>query len=96
MEEDEIGNNRQPFRPYTKLLKTLAVERSVEITYVRIPVPDNDVPPVATMRTILDTIDSALMRNESTYVHCWGGLGTPRGTSFTGQLAPSVVEIFHA
>jgi hypothetical protein len=75
MEEDELGANGQPFRPYTGLLMQLATVRHVEVTYVRMPMRDQDIPAVATMQMILDTIDSAIQRKLATYVHCWGGLG---------------------
>ena len=74
-EEDELGTNGQPFRPYTRLLMTLAAARCVEVTYVRMPIRDQGIPAVATMQMILDTIDSAMQRKLATYVHCWGGLG---------------------
>jgi protein-tyrosine phosphatase len=75
MEEDEQNYNDQPFRQYEKSLMTLAAERSLEISYKRIPIIDRDIPSVATMQTILDTLDSALARDLATYVHCWGGIG---------------------
>lgn len=75
MEEDELGTNGQPFRPYTRLLMKLAAARRVAVTHVRIPIRDQNIPTVATMQTILDTIDSAMQRKLATYVHCWGGLG---------------------
>jgi hypothetical protein len=74
-EEDEPGANGQPFRPYNPLLMALATARRVEVTCVRMPIRDQDIPPVATMQKILDTIDSAMQRKLATYVHCWGGLG---------------------
>jgi ADP-ribosyl-[dinitrogen reductase] hydrolase len=75
VEEDEQGYNDQRLHPYQLLLSTLAAERGVDVTYVRMPIRDVDVPSVATMRIILDLIDAALKRNQITYVHCWGGRG---------------------
>jgi hypothetical protein len=75
MEEGELSANGQPFRPYTGLLMQLATMRRVEVTYVRMPIRDQDIPAIATMQMILDTIDSARQRKLATYVHCWGGLG---------------------
>ena len=75
MEEDELGANGQSFRPYTRLLMQLATVRCVEVTYVRMPIRDQNIPAIATMQMILDTIDSAMQRKLATYVHCWGGLG---------------------
>ena len=75
MEEDELGTNGQPFRPYTRLLMQLAEARHAAVTYVRMPIRDQNIPAVATMQMILDAIDSAMQRKQATYVHCWGGLG---------------------
>jgi hypothetical protein len=75
MEEDEVDAHGQTFRPYTRLLMQLATVRRVEVTYVRLPIRDQNIPAIATMQMILDTIDSAMQRKLATYVHCWGGLG---------------------
>ena len=75
MEKDERNYDDQPFRQYADSFMTLAAESSLEISYQRIPIRDRDVPSIEVMRTILDTIDSALARDLATYVHCWGGIG---------------------
>ena len=48
-------------------------ERGVEITYMRIPVRDVNIPTPDTMRSTLDAIDSAMGRRLPVYVHYWGG-----------------------
>lgn len=45
------------------------------IEHRRLPVVDAGVPAVATMETILDTIDGAIERGRTVYVHCFGGIG---------------------
>jgi protein-tyrosine phosphatase len=45
------------------------------LEYRRLPVRDLDVPTVEQMQTILDTIDDALARGRTVYVHCYGGIG---------------------
>lgn len=75
MEEDERNYSKHPFRQYTDSLTMLATGRSLEILFKRIPIIDRDIPSVATMQTILDTIDGALAGDLATYVHCWGGIG---------------------
>jgi len=45
------------------------------VTYMRIPVKDQDIPSPATMKIILDTIDAALAQNRLVYLRCWGGRG---------------------
>jgi hypothetical protein len=75
VEEDEQGHDARPLHPYQILLSQLAEECGVDVTYVRMPIRDVDIPSVATMRIILDLIDAALARGLMTYVHCWGGRG---------------------
>jgi hypothetical protein len=75
VEEDEQGAGGTPLHPYSRLLSNLAAERGVEVTYLRIPVRDVDIPTPDSMRSILDAIDSALGRRLPIYVHCWGGRG---------------------
>jgi protein tyrosine phosphatase (PTP) superfamily phosphohydrolase (DUF442 family) len=75
VEEGELGHDRKPLRPYQQLLFRLAEERHVQVTYLRIPIRDQDIPSAATMRAILDAIDGAVERDQPVYVHCWGGRG---------------------
>jgi hypothetical protein len=75
VEEDEQGYNDRRLHPYQLLLSELAAEWRVDVTYVRMPIRDVDIPSAATMRIILDLIDAALARSRMTYVHCWGGRG---------------------
>jgi hypothetical protein len=75
VEEEEKNASQHPLRPYQPLLAKLAANRGIEVTYLRIPVRDQDITTTSTMKTILDTIDSALAQNRPTYVHCWGGRG---------------------
>lgn len=60
---------------YVETARALAAERTPPISYHHFPIPDMDVPPIATMTTILDTIDGALLEQRPVYVHCWGGIG---------------------
>jgi len=75
VEEDERGHDDQRLHPYQLLLSEVAAEQQVDVTYVRMPIRDTDVPSVTTMQIILDLIDAALARGQMTYVHCWGGRG---------------------
>lgn len=68
VEEDELHS-------YYHLLRDRAAHRQIDITYMRIPVRDLDVPSRATMTAILDAIDASLARDCPVYVHCWGGVG---------------------
>jgi protein-tyrosine phosphatase len=61
-EEDEYG-----LAPYAQELDGLE--------HMRLSIPDLNVPPIERMREILDTIDEALSRGRTVYVHCYGGVG---------------------
>ena len=39
------------------------------------PIHDAGIPSHNTTRAILNSLDSALKRNQAVYVHCWGGGG---------------------
>lgn len=45
------------------------------VIFHRLSIPDFDIPTVDHMRTILDTIDGALIQGRVVYVHCMGGIG---------------------
>jgi len=75
MEKHETGWQGAVFEPYEENILILAEDRGVEVGCLRIPVPDTSIPPVVTMKRILDEIDTAIDRNRPVYVHCWGGRG---------------------
>jgi protein-tyrosine phosphatase len=60
---------------YALVLRCLAEERGVEVTYLRIPIPDRSVPPVWTLRCILDVIDRSMADERAVFVHCFAGIG---------------------
>jgi ADP-ribosylglycohydrolase/protein-tyrosine phosphatase len=61
--------------PYGPLLRDLAAERRVDVTHVRMPIRDVDVPTADGMRAILAELRAAADAGEIAYVHCWGGVG---------------------
>jgi ADP-ribosylglycohydrolase len=61
--------------PYEVVLRTVLGRSAEAVHYRRIPVRDLDVPGPATMREILDTIESEHAQGRTVYVHCWGGVG---------------------
>jgi len=75
MEENEENYYGKRFIPYEEQLKQLAREMGTEVTCMRIPIEDMNVPSRQTMRMILDEIDSAVQRGCPIYVHCLGGRG---------------------
>jgi protein-tyrosine phosphatase len=61
---------------YDQLLTEVADETRLPVEYRRFPIPDVSVPEDAEqMKSILNTIDSALDAGHGVYVHCWGGVG---------------------
>ena len=67
-EVDTLGSYIETARAYT-------ASQGRSIAYQHFPIRDMDVPSIATMTTILNTIDRALVEHQSVYVHCWGGIG---------------------
>lgn len=64
-----------PLHPYSGLLRQLAQRRGAQITHMRMPIRDVDVPSPWQMRAVLAAINSALAAGQIVYVHCWGGVG---------------------
>lgn len=61
-------------RPYWPHVQA-ALSDHAHIEHLRRPIRDMSVPTQAQMADILHTIDDALARNHTVYVHCWGGIG---------------------
>ena len=74
-DEDEINEDAKPVPAYRSLLRSLAEERRIELTYMRVPIVDRGVPSVWTMRCILDVIDRSARDENPAFVHCWAGRG---------------------
>lgn len=75
MEEDECDWNGNPFVPYQQTFFDLASKRDIEVSHLRIPIKDQSVTDINTMKIILDAIDSAHQNGQCVYLHCWGGKG---------------------
>lgn len=74
-DEDEINEDAQLVPEYRSLLRDMADEDRLDVTYMRIPIQDRDVPSVWTMRCILDAIDRSVADENPVYIHCWAGRG---------------------
>lgn len=61
--------------PYAPVLRAEAAERSMDVQYHRVPVPDVDVPTREQTHRILAVLRAAAGDGERVYVHCWGGAG---------------------
>jgi hypothetical protein len=75
MHPDEHGHDGEPFKDYRPMLEEIASKAGRRVRCERLSIYDNDVPTVAQMRKILDTIDRANAAGETVFVHCWGGKG---------------------
>ena len=92
VEEDEKGAGGKSRRSYSALLSNEAKARHIDVSYIRIPIPDVSVPSASTMRLILGAVDGALNEGRPTYIHCWGGrgrTGTVVGCYLTRHCAES-------
>ena len=62
-------------RPYEAMLKEEAALKNIVVSYRRIPLPDFGIPTEEEMKSILDTIDNAIAKGRTVYVHCHAGIG---------------------
>ncbi len=63
------------WEPYTDVAQAEAAATDQTITCCHIPIPDQHVPSIAQMHSILDIIDAALAAEQTVYVHCLAGIG---------------------
>jgi hypothetical protein len=69
----EAGEYR--LRPYAAAVSRLAAARGLRVAHHRLSIPDLGTPSPEAMTRILNTLDEALTRGETVYVHCFGGIG---------------------
>ncbi len=74
-EERETGVQGKPLYPYAPLLREIAAERGVDVSYLRFEVRDVSVPQLWQMEAIIAAIEIAIASDEAVYVHCLGGVG---------------------
>jgi len=65
----------QEMKGYHGVLRSVAEDRQIDITFLRIPIPDGRVPSVWTLRCILDVIDGSVTDENPVFVHCFAGRG---------------------
>jgi hypothetical protein len=75
MESKETDHSGRRFAAYQSRLQRLAQACGRAVSCVRFPIKDRSVPSFATMRRILDALETALSSGDTVYVHCWGGRG---------------------
>jgi len=60
---------------YQEILQEQAGYFDLEVECWRHPIGDYGLPSETGMRSILDAIDDAVLRERKTYLHCYGGIG---------------------
>jgi len=102
METSERNHDGQPFGDYLPLAEEYAIALGRTVKWSRHPIVDGSITTVEKMVKILDTIDEAILRGGTIYIHCWGGRGRT-GTVICcwlirhGLAAPTqAVEKMHA
>lgn len=75
MEENETDYADNLFIPYEKVLTKIAQSADIQLSCIRIPIRDFNIPSIEKMNSILDIIDQALDHSEPVYIHCLGGIG---------------------
>jgi protein-tyrosine phosphatase len=70
-----LTEEREKMQSYSHLARTLATEKRMKVEILRIPIPDRNVPPVETLRSILDVIDDSIAKGNPVFVHCFAGIG---------------------
>ena len=72
----DLTQPRDGLAPYKQIAREQGRAMGRTVRYERHPVRDMSTPRRAEeMAAILDTIDDALDRGSTVYVHCWGGIG---------------------
>jgi protein-tyrosine phosphatase len=61
--------------PYDDVLREIARERKVEVTYERVSIRNLGIPTRQVMDEILASIRAHAAAGRPVYVHCWGGIG---------------------
>lgn len=61
--------------PYLRLLQEQSQAYGVDVQHHRFAIGDFGLPTADLMKSILDTIDEALQKGRTVYLHCWGGIG---------------------
>jgi protein-tyrosine phosphatase len=62
-------------RPYHALLQEIAGERTIDVQYRCMSIPNRGIPSVDHMNAILTHIRDEIDAGRPVYVHCWGGIG---------------------
>jgi protein-tyrosine phosphatase len=70
-----LTEEREKMQSYSHLVRAMATDKQMEVEFLRIPIPDRDIPPAETLRSILDVIDDSIANGKPVFVHCFAGIG---------------------
>ena len=71
----DLTETVDPLKPYEPMLRELAADMGVEVSYRRLPIRDMSIPTAELMAEILSTIEAEIGAGRPVYFHCWGGIG---------------------
>ena len=75
MEPKETDNFGKLFTSYEEIYRNLGAEKGMDVSMVRRPIRDFDVPTPELMASIVGEINRFIELGLPVYVHCWGGRG---------------------
>lgn len=74
-EVNETNFKAIPLRQYAQYAEAYYEQKGCEITCLRYPIRDLDIPTITQMRTTIEALNSILKEGGCAYLHCWGGIG---------------------
>lgn len=74
-EPNELNHRGIPLQAYDEQATFHFEARGMELSCIRYPIQDLNIPSITQMRSILNTIEQCITNGGKVYVHCWGGIG---------------------
>lgn len=74
-EVNETNFKAIPLRQYAQYAEAYYEQKGREVTCLRYPIRDLDIPTITQMRTTIEALNSILKEGGCAYLHCWGGIG---------------------
>lgn len=74
-EVNETNFKAIPLRQYAQYAEAYYEQKGREITCLRYPIRDLDIPSISQMRTTIAALNTILSEGGCAYLHCWGGIG---------------------
>jgi hypothetical protein len=74
-EVNETNFKAIPLRQYAQYAEAYYEQKGREVTCLRYPIRDLDIPSISQMRTTIAALNTILSEGGCAYLHCWGGIG---------------------